>query len=150
MPGVTDPTAAFRVLADHATHGTHAHDDAEARITRAMVSLQLLVDGKADQADYDRVAWCVNVGAARAGKIPNAWIAAATFAAAADALVHAMGRKRKFGVYGLTREKLTDLRTGLDLWADLLRSSSPRQMQNAWDEVEAAFRAARKGVKKPE
>jgi hypothetical protein len=131
-----DQTAAFRVLADHAVNGTHAHDDAEGRITRALVSLQLLVDQTAGQGDYDRIAWCINVGMVRALAIPGSWVAEATMAAAADALLHADQRRRKFGVYGLTRERLADLRAGLDLWADLLRSSSPRQMQDAWDVVE--------------
>jgi hypothetical protein len=82
---------------------------------------------------FDRIAVTMNVGLVRSEQIGAEGVA--LFKEAQAALMDAARIRQTHGKYGFTGPHLEVLREAVELYTDILRASSPRQMHLAQEEV---------------
>lgn len=101
-------------------------------VNRVRTAFEALKNGTSDCAHFDRLAACINVGLIRAEAIDplcEQTMKAATVAMGnADAIY---GRHRKYGFYGPDLQAVAD---AVDLYEEILRNSTPHQMEDAVQE----------------
>jgi hypothetical protein len=111
--------------------------------TRA--ALRSLLAGSASDKEFSRVAMDVNIAYALArmqGR--NADVCDDLFARAGYALTFAEQIRREHGVYGIGGQDLrVSVCEAIDLWEEMVRVCSPRQIYQAEAAVIAASRAGR-------
>lgn len=116
-------------------------DQAHATSIMVMIrtAFERLKSGSGDDDDFDRLAAKLNVGMVRAAKIDP--LAVQYMQQGAQALVAADRRKGQIGRYGFSGPQLIDIGDALDLYEQILRKSTPRQMQEATEEGMALIRS---------
>lgn len=92
-----------------------------------------LRSGGTDRDLFDRVAVCMNVGLVRCEAIGPEGVD--LFKRAQDALMESARICEKHGKFGFTGPGLETIREAVALYAELLAASSPRQMNEAQNEV---------------
>lgn len=121
----------------------------QAHATQIMIKVRSAFErmkgGSTDTDDFDLLAGCINVGIVRSEKIDP--LAVEYMLAGRTALEEA---DRIFGDhqrYGFTGQGLMNMGDALDLYEQLLRKSTPRQMQEATDESSKRERAQREAIR---
>jgi hypothetical protein len=109
---------------------------------RIMVALRMafekLKSGTKDHTQFDRLAAAINVGLIRAEQIDP--LAAETMVRGVSAMCSCDGIAKRHGRYGFTGPDLLDLGEALDLYEQILRLSTPKQMLDALDIAAARMR----------
>ena len=128
--------AAVHTLAANAEQPTENAD----RIMLALrMAFEKLKGGTKDHEAFDRLAAAINVGLIRAEQIDP--LAAETMVRGVSAMVSCDGIAQRHGRYGFTGPDLLDLGDALDLYEQILRLSTPKQMLDALDVAAARMRA---------
>lgn len=118
--------------------------DANRIMVRARLALHNLLDGEANEQAFMVVACAINVGGARSEQIDGNKPALAVFDAAGEALTHAQRRNDVHGRYGLSGPEREHVKAAIEIYEQVLRASSPRQMHLAEQEVVRRHELARK------
>lgn len=104
--------------------------------TRAMALLHSaftdLRQGSADDELFDRLAAAINIGIIRAEQIDP--LCVAPILAARDALIRCDEIRGRHGRYGFDGPGIHAMATGLEVYEEMLRHSSPQQMREAMTE----------------
>ena len=98
-------------------------------MNRVRAAFEALKNGTTDCAQFDRLAACINVGMIRAEAIDP--LCEQTMAAAIDALFRVdaiFGRHRRYGFSGPDLQAVTE---AVNLYEEILRNSTPLQMEAA-------------------
>lgn len=115
----------------------------QAYATKIMVQLrtayQRMREGNGTDEDFDQIAAAMNVGLMRAEKIGQPVVDGIN--AGLQALTAADRRKGAHGTYGFSGPELLSMNCAMDLYEEILRNSTPRQMQEALDEGARRMRA---------
>jgi hypothetical protein len=101
-------------------------------VNRVRTAFEALKNGTSDCAHFDRLAACINVGLIRSEAIDP--LCEQTMKSAIVAMGNAdaiYGRHRKYGFYGPDLEAIAD---AVDLYEEILRNSTPHQMEDAVQE----------------
>ena len=96
------------------------------------VAYQLLRDGQGTDEHFDRVAAALNVGMIRAEAIGQPVVAG--IVKGMEALMDADRLNGSHGRYGFSGPGILAMNCALDLYDEILRNSTPRQMQLAAEE----------------
>ncbi len=107
--------------------------DATTIVNRVRVAERRLRDGTAEPEHFIRLGCAINVASIRAEEIDLSLIE--ILDAAGKALLDCQERRDRLGRYGMTGPGLLALGEALDVYEAVLRSSSPKQMQLAEQEV---------------
>lgn len=99
------------------------------------IAWQRLREGTAEADHFIRIGCCINVASVRAEEIGSNTDVLASLAAAGAALVDCQDRRDRLGRYGLTGPGLQAVGAAIDVYEQVLRASSPKQMQLAEREV---------------
>lgn len=110
-----------------------AHD-----LLRIMAAFERLKDGTADQEDFSRVAVAMNLAKIRAIEIDEGL--ADELEKAQDAMMRCKARYQKHGRFGFDGEGLQACEYAIAAHEEILKASTPKQMENA-------MFAARKAVR---
>ena len=127
-----DPGSWIKVIAGNRQQPEWNADQIMVKIRTAF---ELLKTGHATDADFDRVAGALNIGLLRAELIDP--LAERTMADGIQAMYGCAGIKERHGKYGFTGPGLLAVTDAINLYEDILRLSTPRQMLDAQD---AAYR----------
>jgi hypothetical protein len=156
MPVSKKPRKKFRarVLSNAAAHLAVIvnskpidYSDATTLANRIRTAYEALKNGSSDIQDYDRVAWALNVAYERAKEIDDRLTQ--IVGVVGDVLEKARERFDRYGRFGFAGDELQAMNRGMDVYEEILRNSSPRQMHDAdarvakWVEQIHAVRAQR-------
>lgn len=118
--------------------------EAQQLVDETRAALRSLLAGTASDKEFSRVAVDVNIGYALASRGRGGDITGDLFARAGHALNEADRMRREHGRYGLgDAAHRISLCEAIDLWEEILRESSPLQVQQAEEAVIAAAKAGR-------
>jgi hypothetical protein len=130
-----DSMASIHVLAANS-------EQPEANANRIMLTLRVafekLKSGTEDHDQFDRLAAAINVGLIRAEPIDP--LAEKTMAAGVQAMMACGCIFERHGRYGFTGPDLLAMNDALDLYENILRLSTPKQMLDALDVAAARMR----------
>lgn len=118
------------------------YSDATAIVNRTRAAYEALKCGSSDTKDYDRVGWALNVAYVRAADIDERLCD--ILAVVADVLLAARARFDQLGRFGFRGDELQAMNRGMEIYEEILRNSSPRQMHEADDAVERSLVALRR------
>ena len=127
-----DPGAWIKVIARNQEQPEWNADQIMVKIRTAF---ELLKTGHATDAHFDRVAGAMNIGMLRAELIDP--LVEHTMQAGIEAMYGCAGIHERHGRYGFTGQGLLAMNDAIDLYGEILRQSTPRQMEDAKD---AAYR----------
>lgn len=133
---VASPTSWAVALARHQDMD---HGDATRIMNLLRTAFESLKSGHGTDQDFDRLAAALNVGMIRAESIDP--VAAEYMLQAAQGLIEADRINEEHGHYGFTGPGLAAVGVGLDLYEEILRKSTPRQMGDAAEESARRIRA---------
>ena len=102
------------------------------------IAYQRMREGNGTDEDFDRLAAALNVSLMRAEKIGQPVVDGIN--AGLHALMAADRRNGEHGKYGFSGEDILAMNAAVDLYEDLVRKSSPRQMQEALNEAAKRMR----------
>jgi len=102
---------------------------ADESLTRLHAAFDDLRAGSTDDELFDRLASAINVGMVRAEQIDE--LCVPPMLAARDALIRCDAIRGKHGRYGFDGPGLQAMATGLEVYEEILRNSSPQQMTEA-------------------
>jgi hypothetical protein len=110
-------------------------EDADAIVDLVRIAHGRLLKGDAEQIHIIRIGCALNVAAVRAEAIGNSQPMLVSIDAAGKALTEADARLEVHGRYGLSGPGIAQLAAGIDAYEDIVRASTPKQMQDAEKEV---------------
>lgn len=123
-----DPMASIHVLA---ANSEQPKANADAIMVTLRLAFEKLKTGIAVIEDFDRLAAAINVGLIRAELIDP--LAEETMVKGVAALVHCGEIHQRHGKFGFAGPELTDMNDAVNLYEDILRLSTPKQMLVALD-----------------
>jgi len=121
-----NPTAWAQAIAASRPMEPSVADEALARLHSAFADLR---SGSTDDEIFDRVAMAINTGMVRAEQIDE--LCVQPMLAARDALLRCDAIRGRNGHYGFDGPGLQAMVAGLEVYEEMLRKSSPAQMQEA-------------------
>lgn len=121
-----DPTTWARTIAASLPMHEAIGDDIMIKLHAAFADLQ---SGSADDDLFDRLAGAINIGIIRAEQIDA--LCVTPMLAARDALVRCDAIRGKHGRYGFDGPGLQAVAEALELYEQMLRNSTPKQMRAA-------------------
>jgi hypothetical protein len=121
-----DCTAWIRTIAGHQDQPTWNADQIMVKVRTAY---ELLRNGVASDADFDRVGAALNIGLIRAESIDP--LCEQTMQLGIDAMYQCAGLNERHGKYGFTEPGLLAMNDAVNLYEEVLRKSTPLQMQDA-------------------
>jgi hypothetical protein len=120
-------------------------ENALAIIVKVRTAYELLRTGQGSNADFDRVACAMNVALARAELIDP--LCEQTMVEGIRAMYGCAAIHERHGTYGFTGPGLLASGEAIDLYEDILRKSSPKQMDDAANSAHVRVtRLMREGV----
>jgi hypothetical protein len=123
-----DCTAWIRTIAGHQDQ---PEDNATAIMIKVRTAYELLRTGQGSNADFDRVACAMNVALARAELIDP--LCEQSMVEGIRAMYGCAAIHERHGTYGFTGAGLQASSDAIDLYENILRLSTPMQMQAAAD-----------------
>lgn len=118
--------------------------EANRLVEETRAALRSLLAGSASAREFSRVGVDVNIGYALALKARGGEITEDLFARAGNALNQAQRMHKEHGRYGFTEQAdRLAVCEAIDLWEEILRESSPLQLQQAEKAVLEAHHAGR-------
>lgn len=96
------------------------------------MAYQRMREGNGSDDDFDQLAAALNVGLIRGESIGQPVVDG--IVKGQQALLAADARNGAHGKYGFSGPQLLDMNAAMDLYEDILRNSTPRQMQEALKE----------------
>ena len=123
-----DPGAWIKVIARHQEQPEWNADQIMVKIRTAY---ELLKTGHGTDEHFDRVAGAMNIGLMRAELIDP--LAERTMQDGIDAMYGCAGFHERRGQYGFTGQGLQAMNDAINLYEDILRLSTPKQMLHAQD-----------------
>ena len=123
-----DPMASIHVLA---ANSEQPKANADAIMVALRLAYEKLKMGTATVGDFDRLAAAINVGLIRAELIDP--LAEETMVKGVAALVHCAELHQRHGKFGFAGPELVAMNDAVNLYEDILRLSTPKQMLSALD-----------------
>lgn len=120
------PTAWFDAIA---SSRPPPEEHATTVVNRVRTAFEALKNGSTDCAQFDRLAACINVGLIRAEQIDP--FAVQTMVAAIEAMARCDAIYGKHRRYGFTGPDLNAVADAVSMYEDILRNSTPHQMDAA-------------------
>ena len=121
-----DPGAWINVISGN-------QEQPEWNVSEIMVKIrtayELLKSGHATDDHFDRVGAALNIGLIRAESIDP--LCEQTMQGGVDAMYHCAGLHERHGKYGFTGPGIVAMNDAVNLYEDILRLSTPLQMQDA-------------------
>jgi len=138
-----DPMASINVLA---SNSEQPKENADRIMLTLRTAFERLKAGTASVQDFERLAAAINVGLIRAELIDP--LAEETMVKGVAAMGHCAEIHQRHGKFGFAGPELMDMNDAVNLYEDILRLSTPKQMLDALDAAARRIRAQSLGAVK--